>query len=130
MFGEGAFHALQGPEEIDGGWAGLPELVANRRHGRCKIIRRTGLNRSSPKRDAHRRRHPDGRGAANSELANRSGDGLVVPTVQEFHALWQSALIQEADSAILPFDGGNHRTQSPSPFPYRVGWQLVKRLFT
>ena len=100
-----ALHALDGPEEIDGGGTRGGEGLADHLEAAVEIGC-AGLE--DAERNAHGRGHADGGRAANRHIADGFGN-LRVGTAGDVRLFErQAALIDHDNACIGPFDGFDH----------------------
>src|SRR6266702_3469063 len=103
VFGEAALHALDGPEEIDGGGAGFCERGAD--FSKFGFESADGFHRGM--QNAERGAHggdADGGSAADNHFADGFGDVAVVGVGVGDFLGGKAALVQYDDAAVGPFD--------------------------
>ena len=98
-------HAVDGPEQVDGGRAGARQRFADAIHLRVEIAS-IGLRHAQ--RHSHGGRHADGRRAANHHAADGRGDIFISPAGDVFFVQWQARLIDHDYASGGPFDGFQH----------------------
>src|SRR6266581_4813142 len=103
-FGEAALHALDGPEEIDGGGAGFCERGAD--FSKFGFESADGFHRGmqNAERGAHGGGDADGGSAADNHFADGFGDVAVVGVGVGDFLGGKAALVQYDDAAVGPFD--------------------------
>jgi hypothetical protein len=89
-----AFHAIQGPEQIDRGRPSRGQLIRDFEQPALELVTGRGAEFRGPKRQPHRRRDPDRRGAAHREGPDRLGHVAVICAVPIRDLGRESALIQ------------------------------------
>jgi hypothetical protein len=109
---EASLHALQGPEEVDGGRPARSQMRGRRPKALSKADLGLAKMLVHPHQDAHRRHYADGRRSADAQGADGFPDffdGTAIP-VSKLH--WQARLVDQAHEAVDtadPLDGARER---------------------
>ena len=103
-----AFHAVDGPEEIDGCGACAGQQIAACAEGNGELGRSGSGGGFGGERQAHGCADADGWCTAHDHGGDDVGDILVGGGEDVGFFKWQSGLIEEPDAVLGPFKGGNH----------------------
>jgi hypothetical protein len=103
-------HPIQSPKEIHRSRTGGGNLPANDLKARLELARVLGIEVQGSQGRAHGRRHPDGRGAANSQGADCFDDVVIIPGLYIELFRRQAPLVQQLDLIHIPTDAaiGDH----------------------
>ena len=105
QFGEAALHALDGPEEIDGGGAGFCERVADLREFGAESFHGFRGSMQNAEGSAHGRSNADGRSATNDHFTDGFSDFAIVGVGVGDFLGGKAALVDDDHAAISPCDG-------------------------
>ena len=102
---EPARHAFDGPEQIHSRRPRLRDRLADARKFRAKFFERARAGTLDAERHAHRRRHADGRRAANHHVLDRRRDFAIVRVGVVNYFSRQAALVEHDHTLAGPFNG-------------------------